>query len=55
MAAFSWLTVAHGGLYGTLAEGALVVVVFLFLGWIWISERRGRKRRGARRARMREE
>lgn len=55
MAAVSWLVVAHGGLYGALAESAIVVVIALFLGWIWLSERRRRRRRGARHAPMREE
>ncbi len=54
MAAVSWLVVAHGGLYGALAEGAIVVVIVLFLGWIWLGERRRRRRHGSRQARMRE-
>ena len=55
MAALAWLVVAHGGLYGALAEGAIVVIIVLFLGWIWLSERRRRGRRGARYAQMRDE
>lgn len=54
MAALSWLVVAHGGLYGALAESAIVVVVALFLGWIWLGERRRRRRNAKRHAQMRE-
>lgn len=47
--------VAHGGLYGALAESAIVAVVALFLGWVWLGERRRRRRHGAQQAQMRDE
>jgi hypothetical protein len=35
---------AHGGLYGAIAEGALALAVCGFLGWVWLRERRRRTR-----------
>ena len=39
MAAVAWL-IAHGGLYGLIAEALLAVSVAALFVWIWIRERR---------------
>jgi hypothetical protein len=39
---------AHGGLYGAIAEGALALAVCAFLAWVWLRERR--RQRGAEHA-----
>jgi hypothetical protein len=31
---------AHGGIYGAIAEAALALAVCGFLGWVWLRERR---------------
>jgi Flp pilus assembly protein TadB len=49
----AWV-VAHGGLYGALAEAAVVVAVAVPVGLLWWRERRRRARGETRRAAMRE-
>jgi hypothetical protein len=31
---------AHGGVYGAIAEAGLALVLLGFFGWIWLRERR---------------
>lgn len=45
---------AHGGLYGALAEASIVVIVVAGVAWIWLRERRRRLRGERRRAEMNE-
>jgi hypothetical protein len=41
VAALPWLIVAHGGVPGAIAEGAIAVAVVALFVAVWLRERRG--------------